>query len=301
VSENPLTPIIVVAGPTGVGKTAVAAGLAKRLGAEVINADSRQFYAELPIGTAQPGPEVLSMAPHHFVGHLSAKTDFWQAGDFMRAGREVLARLATNGKPAVIAGGSGLYIKALLFGLDEVPEVAEGVRENIKTQLAANGLHWLQWQVLTKDPAYARQADMSNPQRLIRALELMETTGLPYSQLRKSGINKQTALPDNIQFLVLHLPREELYARINTRVDEMMAHGLLQEAEHMLPFAHMPALATVGYREMFSYLKGECSLPEAVALMKQNTRNYAKRQLTWLRNQVNARWLTPEEAIYYAF
>ena len=273
------------------GKTALAATLAQRTGAEIINADSRQFYRELPIGTAQPDATILAQAPHHFMGHLSAITEFWSAGEFMRQAQAVLAHLAAQGKLAIVCGGSGLYIQALLFGLDDVPEVPAQIRQQLKAEAAEKGLPWLQSEVHRIDPAYFAEADKQNPQRLIRALELWQATGIPYSTWRKAGLQKQAALPANVRFIALNPLREVLYERINARTIQMMQAGFLEEAQAMLPYANSPTLQTVGYRELFAYMNGQTSLPQAIALIQQNTRNYAKRQLTFLKNQVQVEWV----------
>lgn len=288
-SNRPL--LVIVAGPTAVGKTAVAINLAKSLHTEIISADSRQFYREMSIGTAKPSQEELAAVPHHFIDSLSIH-QHWTVADFEREAMEKLRQLFASHSVVIVSGGSGLYIKALLEGLDAMPEVPKSLRDQLNKE-RKEGL-WPVWvdELQRIDPLYAAEVDIHNPMRLQRAMEIIRSTGKAFSSFRN-----RTASPrffDSI-LLVLDRPREELYARINQRVDEMVKMGLFQEAEALFPYRQLNALQTVGYSEIFAYMEGDCNREEAIDLIKRNTRRYAKRQLTWFRKQADAVWLHAED------
>ncbi len=279
--------LVVVAGPTASGKTALAVQLAQHYQTEIISADSRQFYREISIGTAKPSAEELAAVPHHFINshHI---TDNLNVADFERQGLIEINRLFKNHDVVVMAGGSGLYIKAITEGFDDLPAVDPAIRRELNQLYATQGIGILQQQLQGADPVYYAQADIRNPQRLIRALEVTQGTGRPYSSFRKSAFKQR---PFNIIKLAFDLPREVLYSRINTRVEQMMAAGLLNEVRQMLPYRQLNALNTVGYTELFSHLDGKTTLPEATASIQQNTRRFAKRQLTWFRKDADIHWV----------
>lgn len=279
--------LVVIGGPTASGKTAVACTVARALGTGVISADARQFYHAMRIGTARPLPDELQGVPHHFLGHLEL-TETWSAGTFARAAEPVLQELIARHGVAVMAGGSGLYVDAVLHGLDPLPTTDEALRRHLQERLAAEGLDALVRELEQRDPAHWAVMDRRNPHRVLRALEVCIRTGLPYSSQRTAPAERTDL---DIRRFALDLPRTELYSRIDARVDRMMAEGLLEEARALLPFRHLNALNTVGYKELFAHFDGTCTLPEAVALIKQHTRNYAKRQLTWLRRDPGWRWV----------
>ncbi|MFT3886089.1 MAG: tRNA (adenosine(37)-N6)-dimethylallyltransferase MiaA [Flavobacteriales bacterium] len=282
--------LIVIGGPTASGKTHAAATLARALGTEVISADSRQFYRAMRIGTARPRAEELLGVKHHFLGHLELE-ETWSAGAFARAAEPVLQDLLARTGKAVIVGGSGLYIDAVTHGLDDMPSVDPALREHLKERLATEGLPSLHAELQQRDPLTWERIDRSNPHRVIRALEVCIASGMPYSAQRK-GPEERTDV--RIVRIALDLPRAELYARIHARVDAMVAEGLVEEARTLLPFRGHNALRTVGYTELFQHFDGTLALPEAIASIKQHTRNYAKRQLTWLRRNAAWHWLPPE-------
>lgn len=279
--------LVVVQGPTGVGKTAVGIALARHYGIPVVSADSRQVFREMTIGTAVPSPEELAAAPHYFIQHRSIQ-DPYSAGDYERKGLALLEKLFDTYSQVLLVGGSGLYVDALLNGFDDLPEA----NATLRAELAATPLTELLEELRSLDPEYYQTVDRSNPQRIIRAVEVCRLSGKPYSALRRGEAQTR---PFRTLKIGLDMPREHLYDRINRRVDQMMAEGLLQEAERLYPHRHLTALQTVGYRELFAYFDGASSLDEAVELIKRNTRHYAKRQLTWLRRDPNVRWFSPDE------
>ncbi len=283
--------LIVVCGPTAVGKTALAIQLAKQYHTEIISADSRQFYREMSIGTAKPSAEELAAAPHHFINSHSITEEF-NAGAFEKAALLLLEQLFTQYDTVIAVGGSGLYISALCAGLDELPEKDEAVRKQLQTVFEAQGITALQAQLQELDPVYYQQVDTHNPQRLLRALEVCLVTGKPYSSFRKQSA---TARPFTITKIGLDLPRPQLYAQINTRVEQMMQAGLLKEAEQLYANKHLNALQTVGYTELFDYFDQKHSLPRAIELIQQNTRRFAKRQLTWFGRDEEIKWFSPAD------
>ena len=281
--------LIVIAGPTAVGKTAVAIELAKKLNTEIISADSRQFYREMTIGTAKPTTDELKQAKHHFIDSHSIKDSF-SVGDFEEQGLALLDDIFKKQDTAILVGGSGLYIKAICEGFDKLPSASPEVRDNLNLEFKTNGIVPLQEKLKVADPVYYSQVDLNNPQRLIRALEVFESTGVPFSSYRKSTVNIR---PFRCIKIGLNLPREELYQRINQRVDVMVKDGLVEEVKSLSPYRHFNALNTVGYSELFDYFDGKTDLPSAIELIKQNTRRFAKRQLTWFKKDKEIGWYNP--------
>lgn len=283
--------LIVIVGPTGSGKTALAVTLARYFFAPIISTDSRQFYRGLPIGTAQPTAEELSLAEHHFIADREVEDDF-NSGRYEHEALARLDELFKSHDVVVAVGGSGLYIQALCEGMDNLPEADDELRQNLKQRLEREGIESLFEELSRLDPDYAEVVDRHNPARVMRALEVCITSGKPYSEQRKG--TKQTR-PFRIIKIGTDLPRDILYERINLRVDMMIADGLEAEARAMLPKRHLNALQTVGYREMFDYFDGKCSLDEAIELIKRNSRRYAKRQLTWFRRDADIAWFSPHD------
>ncbi|WP_317131820.1 tRNA (adenosine(37)-N6)-dimethylallyltransferase MiaA [Mucilaginibacter rubeus] len=278
--------LIVVAGPTAVGKTAAAIKLAQQFNTVVVSADSRQFFREMSIGTAKPDESELATAKHYFINSHSI-TESFSVGDFEKQGLALLDELFKVHDKVILAGGSGLYIKAICEGFDDLPVANNSVREKLNQQLEREGITTLQKQLQQVDPDYYTQVDLNNPQRIIRALEVFETSGKPFSSYRNATVNKR---PFNIIKLALDMPRGKLYERINLRVDLMVKQGLIQEVKSLLPYRELNALNTVGYSELFDYFDGKTSLDEALLLIKQNTRRFAKRQLTWFRKDKDFVW-----------
>jgi len=289
-NHNPLKTLIVIAGPTAVGKTAAAVKLAKQYNTVIISADSRQFYREMSIGTAKPTNEELAAVKHYFINSHSI-TETFNVGDFEKQCLQLLDELFKTHNTVILTGGSGLYIKAVCEGFDEQPTVEPGTRERLNSELTKKGISFLQEKLKAADPVYYAEADINNPQRIIRALEVFESTGKPFSSYRKLKTNKR---PFQIITIGLDLPRQVLYQRINRRVDEMMQQGLEKEARSLYPYRHLNALNTVGYNELFDYFAGKTDLNSAIELIKQNTRNFAKRQLTWFRKNKDTTWIQPD-------
>lgn len=285
--------VIIIAGPTAVGKTSVAIALAKRLGTEIISADSRQCYRELDIGVARPSPEELASVPHHFIASHSIHQKV-TASTFEAYALDKLPQIFRDKDVAVMAGGTGLYIKAFCEGLDEIPEVPEHIHHEVKEQYRQHGLEWLQREVAGVDPGFYEVGEIQNPQRLMRALEVARATGRSILQFRKGEKAKRDF---RIIKYALELPKEELHRNIHTRVDQMMERGLPDEVRSLLPHQHLNALQTVGYRELFDHFNGKISLDAAVEEIKKNTRHYAKRQMTWFRKDQEYRWMHPGEEI----
>ncbi len=283
--------LIVIGGATATGKTALAIRLAQHFGTEILSADSRQFYREMSIGTAKPSAAELQAAPHHFIDSLSVTEDF-SVGDFERGALEMLDRIFQHHDVAILVGGSGLFLQAVCEGLDHFPEVPAETKKKVSEMMDSGGLELLQTELQRLDPVYFASVDRQNPARLRRALEVCYASGLPYSSFLGKGKNERPFIPI---YLLLDLPRAELYARIEERVDWMIATGLENEARALLPFRHLTALRTVGYEEFFEYFDGMISLPEAIDKIKQHSRNYAKRQATWFRKHGEWKAFRPEE------
>lgn len=272
--------LIVITGPTAVGKTELSIRLSETLGCEIISADSRQLYSEMLIGTAAPTEEELSRARHHLVRCRSVRQPM-NAFDYESAVMEILpVAFARGGGIAILTGGSMMYIDAVLKGIDEMPDVPEDLRQKLKEELEAKGLEHMQNRLRELDPEYCETADMMNPRRVLHAIELCVVSGQPVSQLRKGAAKER---PFEVVKFAVTRPREELYSRIEARVDHMMDIGLEDEVRSLVPMSDMTALQTVGYREMFAYLRGEYPREEAIRLIKRNTRHYAKKQLTWIK------------------
>lgn len=283
--------LLAVQGPTASGKTRVAIELAKHFKTVIISCDSRQFFAELKIGAAPPSSAELAEVTHYFIHHLSINDDY-NAGAFERQALLLLKELFKTHEIVIMVGGSGLYADAVLKGFDDLPKADATLRASLQQKLETEGIESLQNDLRQKDPVYFQKVDKDNAHRLIRALEVIEQTGKPYSEMR--GNAKSNRDFDSIN-LVMDLPRDILYERINNRADAMMALGLEAEARELLKYRSVQALNTVGYKELFAYFDGELELPEAIHLIKQNTRRFAKRQLTWLRRDKNAVWISPEK------
>ncbi|MGV3705663.1 MAG: tRNA (adenosine(37)-N6)-dimethylallyltransferase MiaA [Arcticibacter sp.] len=284
--------LIVVAGPTAIGKTDLAIKIALNYRTEVVSADSRQFYKEMSIGTAKPNEAETAAVKHHFVDSISIDQTY-SAGKFETEALSTLENIFQKQPIAVLVGGSGLFVKAVTEGFDEFPDVDPVIRETLNRKLTEEGIAVLQSQLKSVDPAYASEVDLDNPQRIIRALEVCLSTGQPYSSFRaKNARNKRHFSPIKIG---LNMERPQLYDRINRRVDLMMEQGLLQEVERLLPYRNLNALNTVGYTEIFDHLDGKITLDEAVERIKQNTRRFAKRQLTWFRKDSEITWFHPDD------
>lgn len=283
--------LIIIAGPTAVGKTALAVDLAKHFACPVISADSRQFFKEMSIGTAKPTPEEMQGVPHEFVAHISIHESY-NVGQYERDAVARIEALFRTHDQLILVGGSGLYINAILNGVDEFEEIPAEIREQLRADYAQKGIAYLQDLLKERDPAYHAQVDLNNPQRLMRALEVCLHSGKPYSSFRTKEKKERPfeAIP-----ILINMEREALYERINRRVDAMMASGLLDEVKALYPYKQLNALNTVGYKELFDFLDGKLSLEEAVAMIKQNTRRYAKRQLTWFNNQGNFESFEPTD------
>lgn len=281
--------VILIAGPTAIGKTALAMNIAKRFDTSVISVDSRQCFRELNIGVAKPSVEQLQAIPHYFINTHSVHEQV-TAASFEIYALEITDKLFQTKDLVVMAGGTGLYIKAFLEGMDEIPAIDEAVRHQLTALYEANGMDWLQIQLQQQDPLFAAEGEMQNPQRMLRALEVMETTGKSIIHYQKGAKKKRDF---EVIKIGLDLPRQELYDRINFRVDVMIQHGLLEEARSLLPLQHLNALQTVGYRELFDHFNGQTSLEQAINKIKQNTRHYAKRQLTWFKRDEAMQWFHP--------
>ncbi len=283
--------LIVITGPTAVGKTALCMDIARHFGIPVINADSRQIFRELKIGTAAPTEEELQRVRHYFVGTLSL-TDYYSASMYEQQVMRLLEELFLTSDYALLAGGSMMYIDAVCNGIDDIPTVDDETRATMKRRLAEEGLEALCEELQRLDPEHYSIVDRHNPRRVVHALEICHATGHTYTSFRT---NTRRERPFRIKKIGLNMPRELLYKRINTRVDQMMADGLLDEARLLLPQRGLNALNTVGYKEMFSHLDGTWTLDEAVERMKGNTRRYMRKQLTWFKRDTTIHWFHPDD------
>ncbi|MFN0176557.1 MAG: tRNA (adenosine(37)-N6)-dimethylallyltransferase MiaA [Saprospiraceae bacterium] len=283
--------LIVIGGATATGKTALAIQLAQHFHTEILSADSRQFYREMSIGTAKPSSAELAAAPHHFIDFLSV-TDDYSVGDFERDALAVLQNIFLENDVAILVGGSGLYIRAVCEGLDKFPDISDQTKKAVEAGEQSGGLAWLQQELSHRDPAHFAKIDQQNPARLRRALEVCFETGQPYSSFLQQG----QKIPRTFQpvYVLLDLPRSELYDRIEARVDKMITSGLEDEVRNLLPYRHRPPLNTVGYEEFFDYFDGKTSREEAIGKMKQHSRNYAKRQVTWFAKHGDWNVFRPE-------
>lgn len=283
--------VIIIAGPTAVGKTAVAIELAKYFKTEIISADSRQCFKEMKIGVARPSESELKSVQHHFIASHSIHEEVNAAG-FEQYALEKTNELFQKYDVVIMVGGTGLYIKVFCEGMDDMPPVKSEVRSTISTKYKEEGLEWLQKEVQQKDPEFFKKGEIQNPQRLMRALEVVESTGASILNFRK-GVKAKRDF--NILKIALTIPKEELHNRINARVDQMMKNGLLEEVKSLITQKHINALQTVGYKELFSCLENEISLEEAVEQIKKNTRQYAKRQMTWFKKDKDFVWFSPKD------
>lgn len=283
--------LVVVVGPTAVGKTAVAIELAKGLQTEIVSADSRQIFREMSIGTAKPSPEEMSQVKHHFIDSHSIKEDY-DAATYGEEALAVIKKIFEDHRFAILCGGSGLYVKAVCEGFDDIPEVPEEIRNELISGFEKLGIGWLQDKLRELDPEHMMTIDINNPHRMIRALEVKIATGRSIAEFRK---NTRLDHDFNILRIGLELPREILYERIDTRMDQMIAHGLFDEAKALYPFREKNALQTVGYQEVFDFMDGQYDYDEAVRLLKRNSRRYAKRQMTWFKRDAETVWFHPEQ------
>lgn len=279
--------IYIIAGPTASGKTQLAIQTALHFGTEIISADSRQCFRELAIGVAKPNEQELATVKHHFINSHSIHEEM-SAGAYVRFTLPILTHLFEQYQDVVLCGGTGLYIKALIEGIDPIPPVPNETEKEVETNFGLHGIEWLQKELATKDPLTYSRIDTQNPMRLLRALSFWEAYKISITTYQTGKTQK---IADRIIMCCIDLPRPILYDRINARVDKMMQEGLLEEVRTLLPFRDYKSLQTVGYQEFFSFFDGQCSLEEAINKVKQHTRNYAKRQQTWFKNQHTCHWL----------
>lgn len=282
--------LIVLLGPTGVGKTELSLRVASHVGSPIISADSRQLYKELVIGTAAPTAEQLARIKHYFVGTLSL-TDYYNASQFEEEVLLCLENLFQSTSNVVMTGGSMMYIDAVCNGIDELPTVSQEIRTNLMKRIEVEGLDPIREDLKRLDPQHYNEVDLNNYKRVIHALEICLMTGRPYSELRT---NTKKTRPFRIIKIGLTRDREELCDRINARVDQMMRDGLLEEARHVYPYKHLNSLNTVGYKEMFNYLDGEWPLDFAIEKIKRNSRVYARKQMTWFKRDKEINWFHPD-------
>ena len=285
--------LIVLLGPTAVGKTELSLQLAERLGCPIISADSRQLYRDMVVATAAPTGEQLARVPHHFIGTLSL-TDYYSAAQYEADALALIEQLFTRHDTLLLTGGSMMYIDAVCNGIDEIPTISDEVRRAVVTRYEEAGLDVLLEELLRLDPVFYERVDRRNPKRVIHAVEICRMTGQPYSSLRTETKKER---PFDIVKIGLTRPRAELYERINSRVDAMMRDGLEAEARKLYPYRHLNALNTVGYKEMFAYFDGTYDLPTAVEKIKRNTRVYARKQMTWFRRDDTIVWFTPDDRL----
>lgn len=289
--------LVVILGPTGVGKTEKSLELAEQWGCPIVSADSRQIYRDLPIGTAAPSAEELARVKHYFIGTKDLH-ETYNAGQYARDCNTLLAELFQKHERVLMVGGSMMYIDAVCKGLDDIPDIPAELREQVRNQYQEKGLEWLQTEVQRLDPVYWQEVDKQNPQRLMHCIEVTLASGQPYSNFRKGGRTAQERGFD-VEYIMIERPREELYERINLRVHKMMEQGLLNEAQRAfdklgllnnepLDESTIPnSVNTVGYKELLKYFRGEWSLERAIEMIQQNSRHYAKRQMTWWRRTMN--------------
>jgi len=283
--------LIVITGPTAVGKTALTLQLSARYHTPVVNADSRQMFRQIPVGTAAPTPAEQALAPHLFVGCLDLE-QYYSASMYESDALDAIARIHATSDVALLSGGSMMYIDAVCNGIDDIPTVNDQVRQDVKRLYAELGLQPLLDRLRQLDPQHYAEVDRQNPRRVMHALEICLQTGRPYSSFR-TGRHKQR--PFHIIKIGLNRDRDELYRRINSRVDQMMSHGMMEEALALYHLRHLNALNTVGYKELFAYMDGRWTLDEAVERIKGNTRRYARKQLTWFKRDQAIRWFHPDD------
>lgn len=283
--------LVILLGPTGVGKTELSLRVAEHFGSPIISSDSRQLYKDLPIGTAAPTPEQMARVRHYMVGTLNL-TDYYSASNFEEDVISLLNTLHQTTPTVVMTGGSMMYIDAVCKGIDDIPTVTPAIREEIYTQFEHEGLENILQELKEADPVHYKEVDRMNYKRVIHAVEICRMTGKPYSSFRT---NSKKERPFRIIKIGLTRDREELYDRINYRVDQMMADGLLEEARKVYPFRHLNSLNTVGYKELFNYFDGEWSLDLAIEKIKRNSRVYARKQMTWFKRDEEIEWFHPEQ------
>ncbi len=283
--------LIVIIGPTAIGKTDLSIYLAQKLAAEIISADSRQFYKELKIGTAVPDNAQLKAVKHHFIGNKSIH-DYYNASSFEFEVINLLKKLFLKTNQVIMVGGSGMYVDAVCKGIDDLPEIDMEIRNSLIKKFETEGIESLRFELKRLDPDYYAIADLKNPKRLLKALEITLQTGKPYSTFRTKTIKNRDF---NILKIGLNMDREKLYERIELRVDKMIENGLIDEAKQFIKYKNLNSLNTVGYKELFPYIEGEYSLERAIELIKRNTRRYAKRQLSWFKRDKEINWFMPDE------
>jgi tRNA dimethylallyltransferase len=283
--------LLLVVGPTAVGKSDLCLKLAKKFQTEILSCDSRQFYREMNLGTAKPSLDELQAVPHHFINSLSI-TDSYDVQQYEKEALDVLEQLFKQHRVVVMTGGSGLFADAIQFGLDDIPAVEAELRQEIIQEYQEKGLGWLQGEVASVDPTYFAVVDRDNPQRLMRALEVCRGTGIPFSSFR---VKKKVIRPFQVIKIGLDLPREVLYRRIDQRMDAMVASGLFEEAASLFAQRELNALQTLGYTEIFGFIEGKYDREDTLRLLKRNSRRYAKRQLTWFRKDASLVWFEPSQ------
>jgi len=281
--------VIVVAGPTAVGKTSLAIQIAQHFSTKIISADSRQCFKELNIGVAKPSTDELNLVHHYFINSHSIHQEV-NAGTFERYALQAADEIFSESNVAVMVGGTGLYIKAFCEGMDSMPKIDEAIRNEIITSYETKGLKWLQNEIRDKDNAFWQVAEQQNPHRLMRALEIFTATGKSIIEFRQ---HKKVERPFNIIKIGLELPKEQLHQNIHIRVDQMVEAGLVKEVKSLLPNRNINALQTVGYRELFDHYDGNCTLEQSINQIKINTRHYAKRQMTWFKKDIEMKWFHP--------
>ena len=283
--------LFVLIGPTGVGKTDLSLSIAERLGCDIVSADSRQMYADLKIGTAAPTAEQLKRVKHHFVGHL-ALTDYYSAARYEEEALKCLSQLFQSNDYALLSGGSMMYVDTVCNGIDDIPTVDAETRAFLMERYEAEGIEPLCAELRLLDPEYYRIVDLKNPKRVIHALEICYMTGRTYTSFRTRTAKER---PFRIVKIGLRREREELYDRINRRVDQMVADGLVEEARSVYPYRHLNSLNTVGYKELFAHFDGDCTLEFAIEKIKQNSRIYSRKQMTWFRRDDSIQWFHPDD------
>lgn len=284
--------LIVILGPTGVGKSAVSIQLARHYSTEIISADSRQLFRELSIGTAVPSSEDLNLIRHHFIQSRSIH-DYFNVSEYENEAIELIGQLFASKNPLILTGGSMLYIDTICKGIDDIPTVTPEIRQQVINWYHENGLEALQQRLLSLDPEYYQIADLQNAKRLLHAVEVCQMTGKTFTSFRKNTIRHR---PFHILKIGINQQREVLYERINQRVDQMIQCGLVEEARGVYPYKNLNSLNTVGYKELFAYFDGCCTLEEAIDLIKRNSRKYARKQLTWFRRDTTIQWFEPHQA-----
>lgn len=283
--------LIVVLGPTGVGKSNIGVQLAKHYHSEIISADSRQFFRELSIGTAVPSPDELKMVSHHFIQSKSIH-DYYNVSEYETEALQLIGGLFAKINPVILVGGSMLYVDTVCNGIDDIPTVDPEIRNEVIGWYGKHGIEALRQRLLEVDPEYYQMADLNNPKRMLHAVEIHQMTGMPFTSFRKKTIKER---PFRIIKIGINQDRKVLYDRINERVCRMMGEGLLEEAKSVYPYRNLNSLNTVGYKELFLHLDGDITLDEAVDLIQRNTRKYARKQLTWFRRDQQINWFEPEQ------